>query len=99
MQGIIVVLFFYNGSEVEGRLNFKAFFDLGTFPPRRHCVSPFFSDAVLLEPVSDMTREMPYEEVNTLQVSTRRISHLAKMLIDNVRHTRTRMLVLAKLTT
>jgi len=43
-----IVLFpFYNGTEAEGRANFKAFFDIG--------------------PVADMTKEMPFEELNTLQ--------------------------------
>jgi len=43
----IVVCPFYNGTEAEGRENFKAFFDLG--------------------PVVDMTKEFPYEALNSLQ--------------------------------
>jgi len=43
----LALMLFYNGSESEGRTNFKAFFDIG--------------------PIMDMMREMPYEEVNTLQ--------------------------------
>ncbi|TDL29769.1 FAD-binding domain-containing protein [Rickenella mellea] len=42
----ICVLMFYNGSEAEGRENFKWLFDL--------------------KPVVDMTKEMPYEVLNTL---------------------------------
>ncbi|KAF5378483.1 hypothetical protein D9615_007138 [Tricholomella constricta] len=37
---------FYNGTEAEGRSNFKPFIDIG--------------------PVADSTKEMPYEEINTL---------------------------------
>ncbi|KAI0794045.1 FAD-binding domain-containing protein [Fomes fomentarius] len=43
----IAVFFFYNGSEEEGRANFKEFLDLG--------------------PMMDLTREIPYEFLNTLQ--------------------------------
>ncbi|KDQ54384.1 hypothetical protein JAAARDRAFT_60767 [Jaapia argillacea MUCL 33604] len=43
----IVAALFYNGSEAEGRDNFKAFFDL--------------------EPVGGFCREMPYEQLNSLQ--------------------------------
>ncbi|KAG6889203.1 hypothetical protein C0995_002663 [Termitomyces sp. Mi166 len=43
----ILVFPFFNGSEAEGRENFKAFFDLG--------------------PIADLTKEMPYEEINALQ--------------------------------
>ncbi|KAF8226547.1 FAD binding domain-containing protein [Tricholoma matsutake] len=43
----IAICLFYNGSEAEGRENYKAFFDLG--------------------PIMDKSREIPYEEVNTLQ--------------------------------
>lgn len=61
----MVVLLFYNGSESEGRANFKVFFDIGA-----SIVSPV--DAVLIltvtGPIMDTTREMPYEELNTLQV-------------------------------
>ncbi|KAH0579527.1 hypothetical protein H2248_002381 [Termitomyces sp. 'cryptogamus'] len=46
----ILVVLFFNGSEAEGRENFKAFFDLG--------------------PVADFTKEIPYEELNTLQNQT-----------------------------
>ncbi|KAF5378484.1 hypothetical protein D9615_007137 [Tricholomella constricta] len=42
-----IILFpFYNGTEAEGRANFKSFFDIG--------------------PVADLTKEMPYEELNAL---------------------------------
>ncbi|KAI9067669.1 FAD-binding domain-containing protein [Trametes sanguinea] len=46
-QPCIVCFIFYNGTEEEGRQNYKAFFDL--------------------KPVADMCKEMPYEELNTLQ--------------------------------
>ncbi|KAG6918723.1 hypothetical protein DXG01_012208 [Tephrocybe rancida] len=45
----ILMFPFFNGSEAEGRANYKAFFDLG--------------------PVVDMTREIPYEELNSLQAT------------------------------
>ncbi|KAF5385042.1 hypothetical protein D9615_000874 [Tricholomella constricta] len=44
---LIVLCLFYNGSEAEGRVNYKCFFDIG--------------------PIADMTREMPYEELNAVQ--------------------------------
>ncbi|KAI0722159.1 FAD-binding domain-containing protein [Cerioporus squamosus] len=43
----IVLFVFYNGSEEEGRANFKAFLDL--------------------KPIADMSKEQPYEVLNTLQ--------------------------------
>ncbi|KAI0370173.1 FAD-binding domain-containing protein [Pilatotrama ljubarskyi] len=46
-QPCVVCFLFYNGSEEEGRQNYKAFFDLG--------------------PVADMTKEIPYEELNAMQ--------------------------------
>ncbi|OSC98710.1 FAD-binding domain-containing protein [Trametes coccinea BRFM310] len=46
-QPCVVCFIFYNGSEEEGRQNYKAFFDL--------------------KPVADVCKEMPYEELNTLQ--------------------------------
>ncbi|KAF9457383.1 hypothetical protein BDZ94DRAFT_1202781 [Collybia nuda] len=44
---IILLFVFYNGTEVEGRENFKVFFDIG--------------------PVVDESREIPYEELNSIQ--------------------------------
>ncbi|RDX53253.1 FAD-binding domain-containing protein [Lentinus brumalis] len=46
-QPCIVLFVFYNGSEEEGRANFKAFLDL--------------------KPIADMSKEQPYEVLNTLQ--------------------------------
>ncbi|KAF9008803.1 FAD binding domain-containing protein [Cyathus striatus] len=43
----VVIFFFYNGSETEGRKNFKSFLDIG--------------------PISDFTKEMSYDVVNSLQ--------------------------------
>ncbi|KAF9457221.1 hypothetical protein BDZ94DRAFT_1314423 [Collybia nuda] len=47
MSPIILLFVFYNGTEVEGRENFKVFFDIG--------------------PVVDESREIPYEELNSIQ--------------------------------
>ncbi|RDB18319.1 6-hydroxy-D-nicotine oxidase [Hypsizygus marmoreus] len=44
---VILIFPFYNGTEAEGRANFKAFLDIG--------------------PVADMTKEIPYEELNGIQ--------------------------------
>ncbi|KAF9457219.1 hypothetical protein BDZ94DRAFT_1285372 [Collybia nuda] len=44
---VILLFVFYNGTEAEGRENFKVFFDIG--------------------PVADETREIPYEELNSIQ--------------------------------
>ncbi|RPD66672.1 FAD-binding domain-containing protein [Lentinus tigrinus ALCF2SS1-7] len=46
-QPCIALFIFYNGSEEEGRANYKDFFDL--------------------KPVADMSKEQPYEVLNTLQ--------------------------------
>ncbi|RXW25440.1 hypothetical protein EST38_g388 [Candolleomyces aberdarensis] len=43
----VITMLFYNGSEEEGRANYKAFFDIG--------------------PVMDMAKEIPYEQLNSLQ--------------------------------
>jgi hypothetical protein len=59
---------FYNGSEEEGRENFKAFFDLSKLTDKcPRCVS-----LIRAEPVFDATREMPFEALNT--ISVRRLS-------------------------
>ncbi|KAG5643862.1 hypothetical protein DXG03_009546 [Asterophora parasitica] len=42
----IILALFYNGTEAEGRANYKSFLDLG--------------------PVADLTKEVPYEELNAL---------------------------------
>ena len=61
----MILSLFYNGSESEGRMTFKAFFDIGM-----SIIST--PDTVLIlsitGPIRDMTREIPYEELNTLQV-------------------------------
>lgn len=60
------MLLFYNGSEVEGRANYKPFFDLGT-----HLIMLAFIPSLTIsssDPISDGTREIPYEEMNAIQV-------------------------------
>ncbi|KAF6757626.1 FAD binding domain-containing protein [Ephemerocybe angulata] len=44
---VFLIIFFYNGSEEEGRAHYKEFFDVG--------------------PVVDNVREIPYEQLNSLQ--------------------------------
>ncbi|KAF5340312.1 hypothetical protein D9611_007881 [Ephemerocybe angulata] len=46
-KAAFIVIFFYNGSEEEGRAHYKEFFDVG--------------------PVVDNVREIPYEQLNSLQ--------------------------------
>ncbi|KAF9057461.1 hypothetical protein BJ165DRAFT_1588692 [Panaeolus papilionaceus] len=54
---LIVLLVFYNGSDSEGRNAYKNFLDIGrTLPYRRK-----------RRPMLDLTKEIPYEEVNTMQ--------------------------------
>ena len=58
-----IVTLFYNGSEEEGRANFKKFFDLGMCPLS---VLPSFGPPLMHAPgpVADQTHEIPYEELN-----------------------------------
>ena len=58
----------YNGSEEEGRAAYKEFLDIGEHNrrPDEHFVDLKF---IFLGPIADMAKELPYEELNTLQVS------------------------------
>lgn len=59
-----MLFIFFNGSEAEGREKYKLFFDVGTLK----LFSPILSLNVLLGPVADLTKEIPYGELNSLQV-------------------------------
>ncbi|KAI0703678.1 FAD-binding domain-containing protein [Cerioporus squamosus] len=68
-QPCIVVFLFYNGSKEEGRENFKAFLDLSRpFSPSASLL-PLVLIAVVrpTEPIADMSKEQPYEVLNSLQ--------------------------------
>lgn len=58
---------FYNGSEAEGRANFKKFIDIGTLCLFKY---PILDSDIHPGPTVDNTREVPYEELNGLQVSS-----------------------------
>ena len=69
MQPAVFVLLFYNGSEEEGRANFKPFFDLSKlffFSIRAHLT--FLKKFLVIEHIVDLTKEIPYEELNAPQV-------------------------------
>ena len=60
------MFFFYNGSEEEGRANFKKFLDIGKNTLYEGCGR--MTNYKHPGPVMDFTREIPYEFLNTLQV-------------------------------
>ena len=62
---VVAACLFYNGSEEEGRINFKEFYDLGQahYPCPRW---PLFE--LEIGPVKDDAKEIPYEELNSLHV-------------------------------
>jgi hypothetical protein len=60
----LVVCVFYNGSEDEGKENFKAFLDIG----KTLQGMPASTLTVLAEHIFSGAKEIPYETVNTLQV-------------------------------
>ena len=57
---------FYNGTEAEGRAKFKAFLDIGMCLLAANWFRPIF--IFISGPIMDTTKEIPYEEVNGLQV-------------------------------
>lgn len=62
-QPCIACVVFYNGSEKEGRENFKSFLDLSRFIDK----TQWYRSSTLTEP-HDLTSEIPYEKLNSLQV-------------------------------
>jgi len=62
---LVLSVLFWNGSEEEGRAHFKPFFDLGKRCPMG------LNELLQLEtgPVMDTCKEIPYEELNSIQVS------------------------------
>ena len=66
------MLLFYNGSEEEGRANFKPFFDLSKslFSILAHLKLHISKKKkiLLIEHIADLTKEIPYEELNAPQV-------------------------------
>jgi hypothetical protein len=65
MWPLVFVLLFYNGSEEEGRTNF---FDLSKFVISFDAhISKTFS---LIEHIADLSKELPYEELNAPQVAS-----------------------------
>ena len=67
----MVAIVFFNGSEQEGRENFKTLLDIGamSFTPR--CTNPAKQrDLTFSEHIVDGTKEIPYELLNSLQVES-----------------------------
>jgi hypothetical protein len=71
-QPLVLSVLFWNGSEEEGRAHFKPFFDLGEQCPMGTWASWGLNEILQLEtgPVMDTCKEIPYEELNSIQVST-----------------------------
>ena len=68
MQPLVLLPIFYNGSEEEGRANFKSFFDISKlffFFVFWHISNRKPSS---IEHIADSTKEIPYEELNAPQV-------------------------------
>lgn len=72
----MIVIPFFNGSETEGRQKYKAFLDLSKVFSNHKLSFALFMFAV--DPI-DLTKEMPYEEMNSLQVCG-----LIKILLFNL---------------
>jgi len=66
MVPLVILVMFYNGSEEEGRANFKSFFDLKHF--------------------ADLSKEIPYEELNGSQ--NEGLRHGQCRLLKSLSHTR-----------
>lgn len=64
-----MVFVFYNGSEAEGRANFQWLFGIGTFA-RFFVFDNHFDHPLTNLPghLADMTKEIPYDELNAQQV-------------------------------
>ena len=56
----------YNGSEEEGRVAYKEFLDIGEHIER---LDQLIAEFLFPGPIADMAKELPYEQLNTLQVS------------------------------
>ena len=61
-------MLFYNGTEADGRAAYKTFFDIGL--SRSSVIYMRYTYSPLSGPVVDMTREIPFEMINTLQVQS-----------------------------
>ena len=69
MQPLILVLLFYNGSEEEGRANFKPFFELGKiFISILAHLHIFKKKKNFIDHIVDRSKEIPYEELNAPEV-------------------------------
>ena len=67
LQPLITLHVFYNGSKEEGRANFKSFFDLSKLAAATHSQLTL-QHLYEIDPISDFTKETPYEELNAAQV-------------------------------
>ena len=68
MQPLVFVLLFYNGSEEEGRARFKPFFDLSKLFFDSSTFMITSKTLLLIEHIIDLTKQIPYEELNAPQV-------------------------------
>lgn len=62
-----MVLLFYNGSEAAGRENFKDIYALSRFCSQCQCMLTV--EIISLDPILDLAREIPFEQVNGLLMS------------------------------
>jgi hypothetical protein len=69
-----MVMIFYNGSEEEGRAHWKGLLDLRKYRTL-HTLLQRDMDGWNAEPVVDMTKEIPYEMLNSLSVSFLAFEH------------------------
>ena len=60
-------MLFYNGSKEEGREVFKSFFDLSKLLFAHLTLLGF--ETPLIAHIADLTKEIPYEELNGSQVT------------------------------
>ena len=76
---------FYNGSEEEGRANFKPFFDLSKLFIRLAHLTLHVFNTPLIEYMADLTKEIPYEELNGAQVRMVSVPLIYQRLISSER--------------
>lgn len=70
---MVIVLLVYNGSEEEGRAAFKDFIALGS-PSMLRRIVKISCLRSLIGPIADNSKEIPYEELNAMHVSLKRLN-------------------------
>jgi hypothetical protein len=75
-EPVIAAILFYDGSEEEGRNNFKDFLELGK---RQSILRTYRPTESAQGPVADHAKEIPYEQLNTLSVRALPVLHKAEV--------------------